>query len=87
MSSFTLEPFHRFLPPGTPRFAAWLSSTSTQSFASGGVKLRLPVVGKTPIRVVFPSRGLNHEHMALDFASVILVISIVIVAVPFGYRQ
>jgi hypothetical protein len=56
---------------GAARLAATLSITRTQSSASGGVNLRRPPVAKIPISVLDPSRGLNHQHFALDLASTI----------------
>ena len=61
------------------------SITKTQSFASGGVKLRLPEVANFPISVVAPVLGLNHQEFAALLELLIMLILIVMVlAFPVG---
>jgi len=49
--------------------------TSAQSFESGGVKLRIPELAKTLIKVEAPEDGSNHQHFALLFELVILLMT------------
>src|SRR5262249_39223947 len=66
----TKHTYQRSALPGAGRFAAKLSTTSTQSFRSGGVKSRVPRAAKMPTSVLDPSRGLNHQHFVFIPASV-----------------
>ena len=76
---------HGVAVPGAPKFTLASSITRTQSFESGGLKVRVPELAKLPINVVAPLLGLNHQHFAVPPALRILLISMVIVlALPLG---
>jgi hypothetical protein len=68
--------------PGAGRFAEASSTTSTQSFESGAVKLCDPLFGNVPINVAAEVCGSYHHALAVELEDVIFAMFIVL-AVPF----
>ena len=78
-------PVSNTLLPGAGSPAAASSSTSTQSFPSGGVKLWLPLVLKVPGFVTAPVCGLNHQPCAvLVLLAIPAMLMVTEVAFPLG---